>query len=567
MKKRIIFNDKIDIPDIVNDKCNMAYEQIRSEAAETKPTRKIRHSKKAVISVVVAAAVLGCAAPVAANYFKNAFDVVHDEVYTKDPGQHINVAEFATDVNIEAKQLCADITMQSVYCDGNNILVSFVLEPINEEMKSATNVYATISAKLNGKFIDCDGDYKHSLGINFSKSDDGLFYGVANFTEVNVTEKTPLEIEISGLRSVDASYVKWVPDNPDNYYGSGNYEAEETIFSDKFNFTSDISADTSNNKLYEVNETNGNYTLESVLVTPFSTEVKIYGITDGNVLNITDNNGNKLEYISTYYISEDNLYSMTSPLKTADKLNIEVLDTYQDGFPVISSFTVDIEKGFAEKYTVEFDDSDKVYDPPLEELQAHWDKIAKDSFFEAVNIVPPLPVGSTYALNGNYIKEDVPELAVKITGSEIGSFSDYSADEFSIWETPKGCENMSEEELKNYVLNDDNFKLMLVTYEITSNCFGNNEFYFHGMEIMSKNNEYYFSEPYISVNKENGGVEGNLYSIEGKETKTLTFGYVIPKDMDTDDFYGFNTADNCNYEYIYPGEQVLHEEAYFYALK
>ncbi len=567
MKNRIIFNDKIDIPDIVNDKCNMAYEQIRSEAAETKPTRKIRHGKKNIISVVIAAAVLGCAAPVAANYFKNAFDVVHNEVYTKDPAQQMNVAEFATDVNIEAKQLCADITMQSVYCDGNNILVSFVLNPINEKMKSATNVYATISAKLNDKLIKCDGDFELSLGINFSRSDDGLFYGVTNFTDVNVTEKTPLEVEISGLRSVDASYVKWVPDNPDNYYGSGNYEAEETIFSDKFNFTSDINADTSNNRLYEVNEANGNYTLESVLVTPFSTEVKISGITDGNALNITDNNGNKLEYISTSYISEDNLYSMTSPLKNANKLYIDILDTYQDGFPVISSFTVDIEKGFAEKYIVEYDDSDTVYDPPFEEIEKHHELLAKDSFFVAVNTVTPLPVGSTFALYGNYIKEDVPKLAVKITGSEIGNFSDYSADEFSILETPKGCENMSVEELKNYVLNDDNFKLMLVTYEITNNSYGDDTFYFSGMEIMSKNHEYHFTESCISVNKENGGVECNLYSIEGKETKTLTFGYVIPKDMDTEDFYGFKTADNCTLEYIYPGEQVLHEEAYFYALK
>ncbi len=109
---------------------------------------------------------------------------------------------------------------------------------LSRQEKSATNVYANISAKLNGKFVKCDDDYENTKRIVLHRSDDGLFYGVANYSDVSFTDKSSLEIEISGLRSVDASYVKWTPDNPDNYYGSGNYEAEETIFSDKFNFTS-----------------------------------------------------------------------------------------------------------------------------------------------------------------------------------------------------------------------------------------------------------------------------------------------------------------------------------------
>ncbi len=558
MKNRIIFNDKIDIPDIVNDKCNIAYEQIRSEAAEPNPTIKIRHRKKALISVVAAAAVLGCAAPVAANYFQNAFDVVHNEVYTKDPAQQMNVAEYATDVNIEAKKPCSDITMQSVYCDGNNIALAFVLNPVNEELKKSTAIDAWISVKLDGKTVNdimCD---------NFSLSEDGKFYMTSYCTDLEIKDNSKLDVKIYSLKGVNDSYMKWVPIDSNNYYAAGTYVPEETeVFEDVFEFTDTVIPDRSNNKLYEVNETNNGITLKSVLVTPFKTDIDI-DCADDTSVRVTDDNGNELECMLNH--TEWKGWSFESPLKTADKLNIEVLDTHQDGFPVISNFTVDIEKGFAEKYTVRFNDSDTIYDPPFEEIQAHQEQIAKDSFFVAVNTVEPLPVGSTYALNGHYIREGLPNISVKITGSEIGSFTDYNADEFSIWETPKDCENMNEEELKNYVLNDDNFKLMLVTYEITNNSFSDNEFYFSGMEIMSKNNEYCFSEPYISVNKENGGIESNTYNIDSKSSKTLTFGYAIPKDMDIDDFYGFKTAENSSFEYEYIGEQVLHEEAYFYAL-
>ncbi len=558
MKKRKIYNEKVDIPDIVNDKCNMAYEQIRNQTIAKKTVKKIHHKKKAVIGIVVAAAVLGCTVPVAANYFKNAFDVVYYEVYTKNPAQQMNVAEYATDVNIEARQLCADITMQSVYCDGNNIALAFALNPITEDLQNATAINAWVSIKLDGKIVN-DITYD-----NFSLSEDGMFYMTSYCTDLEIKDNAKLDVKIYALKGINGNYMKWVPNDSDNYYAAGTYVPKETeVFEDVFEFTDTVNPNRSNNKLYEVNETNNGITLKSVLVTPFKTDVNI-DCADNTSVRVTDDSGNELECMLNH--SEWNGWSFESPLKTANKLNIEVLDIYQDGFPVISSFTVDIEKGFAEKYTIKFNDSDTVYDPPLEELQAHQEQFVKDSFLEAVNTVAPLPVGSTYALYGHYISEDFPKLAVKITGSEIGSFSDYNEDKFSIWDTPKGCENMSEEELKNYVLNDDNFKLMLVSYEISNNSFGDDKFYFSGMEIMSKNHEYCFSEPYISVNKENGGVEGYYYNIEAKSTKTLTFGYVIPKDMDIDDFYGFKIADNSSCEYVYPGEQVLHGEANFYAL-
>ena len=187
MKEKIIFNEKIDIPDIVNDKCNMAYEQIRSEAKM--PVRKIHHRKKITVTAIILAATLACGVPVAASYFKSAFSVMNQEVYIKSPDQKADLSAYAQNVNENSAQLCADITMQSVYCDGENLSIAFALKPANEQLKGMTKISAYIITKLNDtRLRDIEG-IQSAVPVYFYLSDDGIFYGTATYQHLSVHTK------------------------------------------------------------------------------------------------------------------------------------------------------------------------------------------------------------------------------------------------------------------------------------------------------------------------------------------------------------------------------------------
>ena len=543
MKEKIIFNEKIDIPDIVNDKCNMAYEQIRNDAVNA--PKKIHHKKKATVITIAVAAALACGVPVAASYFKSAFSFVSQEVYTKNPAMKIDLSPYAKDVNKSSAQTIADITMQSVYCDGENLSVALALKPINEELKTMTRITAYITTTLNDTRIKTDpGEMQSTVPINFYASDDGTFYAIQNYQQLSVKENSALELQISSLKGFDDKHVTWVPDNPNDFYRSGGYMPAETdVFSDKFSFEATVSPDTSNNKLYEVNETQGGITLESVFVTPFKTEIKISGFDNNQSCRVLDNDGNKLEFVN--YYPEENIQSLSSPLKTAKQLKIEVYNLDTDNFPAEYTFTVDIEKGFAEKYIVEWDDSDIVYNPPFEEMEKHWEEEEKkesEKLAELVNTIEKVPVNTPvnrkewFWLNEDGTETAEIETSQKIVGSEIDDVEKYTdeiRDEAWVY-------------MESIGLTDENSKMLLITYEIENKSDVAGSMCFDGFDmIYTKNFELMSIEPRYMPDKENGGKSSYFYDFEPYETKTITFGYVIAEEYADDGFYVLNYGDNA----------------------
>ena len=543
MKEKIIFNEKIDIPDIVNDKCNMAYEQIRNDAVNA--PKKIHHKKKATVITIAVAATLACGVPVAASYFKSAFSFVSQEVYTKNPAMKIDLSPYAKDVNKSSAQTIADITMQSVYCDGENLSVALALKPINEELKTMTRITAYITTTLNDTRIKTDpGEMQSTVPINFYASDDGTFYAIQNYQQLSVKENSALELQISSLKGFDDKHVTWVPDNPNDFYRSGGYMPAETdVFSDKFSFEATVSPDTSNNKLYEVNETQGGITLESVFVTPFKTEIKISGFDNNQSCRVLDNDGNKLEFVN--YYPEENIQSLSSPLKTAKQLKIEVYNLDTDNFPAEYTFTVDIEKGFAEKYIVEWDDSDIVYNPPFEEMEKHWEEEEKkesEKLAELVNTIEKVPVNTPvnrkewFWLNEDGTETAEIETSQKIVGSEIDDVEKYTdeiRDEAWVY-------------MESIGLTAENSKMLLITYEIENKSDVAGSMCFDGFDmIYTKNFELMSIEPRYMPDKENGGKSSYFYDFEPYETKTITFGYVIAEEYADDGFYVLNYGDNA----------------------
>jgi len=549
MKEKIIFNEKIDIPDIVNDKCNMAYEQIRSEAKM--PVRKIHHRKKITVTAIILAATLACGVPVAASYFKSAFSFVSQEVYHKNPEKKIDLSPYAKEVDEKSEQTSAEITLQSIYCDGNNVSVALSLKPINEELKGMTGVWALSKATLNGEIIKTNPyETSHQCGIYFYAGEDGIFYSRLDFQNISVKDSSNLTLNISSLHGENEKNMTWVPDNPNDYYAAGTYLPEQTdTFSDKFSFEAEVSPDTSNNKLYEVNETQDGITLESVFVTPFKTDIVMTGLSERQSFRVVDNDGNQLEHINFF----DGVQTLTSPLTTAKQLNIEVFDLDTDNFPTEYTFTVDIEKGFANKYTVEWDDSDVVYNPPMEELEKHWEEEnarIEQEIAERVNNAEKIPVNTVVDSEEYITIDETPEnyedakitVSYKITGSMIDDSANYELMDADRW-------NWYEEYSD---LTPENTKMLIVTYELTNNSDKSGRMCFSGSKIYSKDTKYNAHEPDYMPDRENGGKSSYMFDFEPYETKTITCGYIVPEEYVEVGFYSLTNIKHT-YESIEQG--------------
>lgn len=554
MKKQIILNEKIDIPDIVNDKCNMAYEQIRANA---KPcAKKIHFKKKLVIPAVAAAAVLACGIPVTAAFFRNGFEFVSHEVYTKDPVNKNNLSAFAKPVNDENKQLAANITMQSVYCDGENLSVAFMLQPNNDELKRMTSIQATIKTYLNGERID--RTYENEVNypaLSLTADENGVFYGTMYYTGLNVTDASKLEISIFNLRGNNAKLMTY------NHVGSV-YEPEKSdVYSDTFNFDTTVSADTSNNTCYTINDKQDDITLEKVLITPFKTTVYLTGLGERQSLRVVDQNGEALEAMPVY--TEDELiknefehkYVFASPLKTAKSLSVQIFDLDTDNFPTQYEFKFDIDKGFTDKYDVPYDNSDVVYVPPIEELDKQEEEAEKkriNGMIEAAEKADKIPLNTPFEQE-YYIDADAATekmlLSWKVTGSNIG---DVNADDVSEirWQWYYDFSDLTTE----------NSKMLFITYELTNTTDKTGSIYINGGPwVYSKDFELSWSEYDYVSDKDNGGKSSFKYDFEPNQTKTITLGYVIPEEYANDDFYVICTTDEVNSNNILDGDVKLME--------
>ena len=209
-----------------------------------------------------------------------------------------------------------------------------------------------------------------------------MFYGVVNYNDVIIEDTSTLEITVENIKAFNGKLWTWTPFDPNDYYGEGEYMAEEIgPFDDVYEFSTTVTPNTDNNTLYEVNATHGEITLESVLVTPFQTKISISGINETisglkpyKWVKVFDNEGNELELMGD--IENNSVWTFATPLKTANQLKISVYPSYDTPEPECT-FTVDIEKGFADVYTVEFEESEIVYVPPFEEI--YPDGIAEDA--------------------------------------------------------------------------------------------------------------------------------------------------------------------------------------------
>lgn len=551
MKNEKDFFDNTAVPEIVSRKCNEAYEIIYKECEQknknraeisgytavsekNKPEEVVfenceqdNKGKKRIVfkrfgAIAACAAVLaGITIPAVSEYapsIKSAFGMTEVEVDSIVPTEESTAKENILSLEEERHNdsQCADIEIQNVYCDESNLAVYLALTPKDEQLKNLTGVQTKCTVKIDGKDVVEKAGEQY---IGFSADVDGNYYARLYYSYPDIKKDSELQIHIYDIEGVNGLIQNWVP-NDDM---SGTYVPETTgVLSGDFVFERKLIPDTSNNRTYEVNETQNDITLESVVVTPFDTSVYISGV-DYSIYDfrVKDQDGNELDCYGA--LGDDNgeqfigsVYN--TPLKTATALYIEVFRIDQDDLPIDYVFEVPIEKGFYEKYIVEPDFGEVTLNPPMEEVEADYEGVLQQQYDEAMKTAVYEPVGTTIPLlYDNFI------MNVRIKGSVVGEISDYDIDSEDI---------QFYEDLYGGI---DDAKLLLVTYELENTINVERDICFCGFEMVSRelraDSDWTVlpSDPQYISYTENGGKSLYKYTFAPCETKIITYGYIVPE--------------------------------------
>lgn len=515
-----ILNKDTEVPEIVNQKCKEAYNQILSESKTIKHKKRFNKKYTAMISIAAAVAV-GFSVPVMAEYipmFRNAYEAVTKNVYTKSPQEKNNLTKYSDNLGLYHQGKYADITIDNVYFDGDDISFSYMLSTNNSELKKSTGISANAVIFLGDNEKNL---IKENEIIDFSLVNDGNYYGTYSHhvSNLNITDTTKLYIKFFNLEGCDYYTQVLTNNNADNPISC--YKPKITKQIDEiYEFQCDVTPDTSNKKNYRVNETKDGITLESIDVSPFRTTINIKNIPEDSKhsIRLKDNNGN--EYSPILDVEEELFWDGSgweAPLKDATSITIEIFRLDKDNFPTETSFTVPIEKGYREKYNVEYDNTKEItYIPPIDEIEAQNEK-QLDKIRESI-----LENGEILELNEKLYSNQY-DINISVTGSEIiNDFSNYDL-------TDTGKDDLAYLR-ESY---DEELVLYLVDYEISNPSNAPKAFYFTGCELYDEklNNSQLCYEPnYVSV-IDHGGKDSYLYNIEANETRNITVGFIVSKEM------------------------------------
>lgn len=390
-----------DLPEIVEEKCQEAYAQIRLEAASGKKRShwSIRKKTAAIVSVAAAAALgITFAAPAVASseIMQNIYAFFSSEaVYSQDPATQNNLSSYAQLVQKEKDGQNGTLHMESVYFDGDNISMTLWLTDLPENLLESTCLSAPIEATLGGqelKFRDITGEYaiNSETGMiasaseeaegkttyatmslaGFVKSDDEYCTVLTAPYDGEIKDTLPLQLSIPYYRGSNSSIQILASETKD---GSCRYEPKDIgIYQANLSLETTIQYQPELKTTYEVQETKDGITLERIIVSPFSTEIVMSGdFGEFDTIYITDQNQNSYQLFDTDTpLSFNGVSTWEAPLTDATSISIKIVpdkgDIEDDG----TCFTVPIEKGYRDPAVNNFDaasGNNITYIPPLDE--------------------------------------------------------------------------------------------------------------------------------------------------------------------------------------------------------
>lgn len=292
--------------------------------------------------------------------------------YSKPIETTVNV-DSNSDLSFEPVQLNENQDVMSVYvndyyCDGETLVITWGIQGNDEALSRCNHICGNMELKINGEVLD------------YGEKCTEIFYGGSNESgqyvgQINVDVSNVENIE--GAR-VDVDFSNFQATDLINYnfnYKTLSYEQFDTdVYNDTISFGFNIYK-TNEPDYYEVNQTEGDLTVNSVTISPAFTQIDVNVNGEYFVL-IHDNLGNKLAWESS--VNQD---TYATPNIEATSLDIAIYDMEEKN-KVIPTPSYVVNVPIKCGYDIESDNDEyvKKLNPPIEEIKPLLKESAENSF-------------------------------------------------------------------------------------------------------------------------------------------------------------------------------------------
>ncbi len=436
------------------------------------------------------------------------------QVTTQDTTAVTSQAETQTAVATQDDTDYMSVYIDSYYCDGSNLYITYGIQANDELLSKCNCINGPLDIKINGQTLN-DGT-KSTESYTASSDELGLFVGKINVDVSNIEDIDGADIDLSFsvYCAFDSIHYNYDYDNlcytnfrldTFNDDGSPNEYAEKYL---KQSVSTDFKlsiTDTSQNKTYPVNQTQGGVTINSITVSPANTTLDAdFSSSDGSYdVRLFDSTGTELLW------SDNNVYS--TPMKDATSITIGLYDSSQ-AEPVYS-FEVPIDRGYA----IDVDDDcyvdvEPIYNPPMGEATKNIKSILEEKYKD-------VPMYQDVSLNLKDIDTEKDTVNVKI-------------DDYTITDSLDGLELDSEltNEFDYRHINkngelEDGYKAIVLEATVT-NLLDTSQEFCKAFYLSSYMDNFYF-EP-VAFDKYDGyNHSAYMTTLQPNETKTIKIGYVV----------------------------------------
>lgn len=430
---------------------------------------------------------------------------------TKDYSQEVQVttqAETQTAVATQDDTDYMSVYVDSYYCDGSNLYITYGIQTNDELLSKCNCITGPLDIKINGQTLD--NDTKSTELYTASSDELGLFVGKINVDVSNIENLDGADIDLSF--SVDCAFdsihydydydsLRYTNFRLDTFNDDGSLnEYAEKYLNQSVSTDFKLSiTDTSQNKTYPVNQTQGGVTINSITVSPANTKLDAdFSSSDSSyVVRLFDSTGTEL------LLSDNNVYS--TPMKDATSITIGLYDNSQ-AEPVYS-FEVPIDRGYA----IDIDDYgyvdvEPIYNPPMEEVTKNIKSILEEKYKD----VPMYQDVSSNLTDTINVKIDNYTITDSLDGLELDSELTNEFDYRHI---------NSNGEL------EDGYKAIVLEATVT-NLLDTSQEFCKAFYLSSYMDNFYF-EP-VAFDKYDGyNHSAYMTTLQPNETKTIKIGYVV----------------------------------------
>lgn len=424
---------------------------------------------------------------------------------TNDTQNDNNAVTSASDTQLQLNDIqdVMSVYVNNYYCDGETLLINWGIKGNDEGLSRCNHISGDMNIKINGETLD-----------NGEKSTK-CFYGGSNQSGQYVGQ---IKVDVSNVEniensSVDIDFSNFVATDFINYnfnYDTLEYESFETdTYNQDVSFSFNIDK-TNEPDYYEVNKTEGDLTVNNVIVSPSCTQIDV-DVNGEYFLLIYDNLGNELEWDSSV---NENTY--VTPNIEATSLNIGIYPMEQKNkINPTPSYVVNVPI----KCGYNVNDGNQTYseklNPPIEEIKPLLKQQAEEYSKDCVSIGTPNNTTLNDPQFGDY--------TMNITGYK---FID-NLDNFNL---------QSNSTIENYFENGklkDDYKAISVDISVTNNLdtdtnsASDNQFYNQfRVETGTLLDTYYYSEPI-------GFSPNSDYTMDfsANETKSYQICFIVSNDV------------------------------------